>query len=64
MLGARINGFALLSLDESTLRQFGVSFGFWVTLMNIIENLVCDKYGVCYMGVLYNLSRNQASHLL
>ena len=42
ILDARINGFALLSLDESTLRQFEVSYGFKLTLMNIIENLVCD----------------------
>ena len=38
----RINGYALLSLDESTLRQFGVSYGFKLTLMSIIENLVHD----------------------
>ena len=41
MLDNRINGCALLSLDESTLRQFGTSYGFIFTLMNIIENLVC-----------------------
>jgi hypothetical protein len=31
-----------VSLDESMLRQFGVSYGFKVTLMDIIETLVCD----------------------
>ena len=40
----RINGCALLSLDESTLGQFGVSYGFKHNLMKIIEDLdqVCD----------------------
>ena len=40
----RINGFALLSLDESTLGQFGVTYGFRLTLMSIIEELVCDVH--------------------
>ena len=49
-LGAKINGFALLMLDENELRQFGVSFGFRVTLVNIIENLVSDSCGnVCML---------------
>jgi hypothetical protein len=53
----RINGYAFLSLDESTLRQFGVSYGFKITLMDIIENLVCDKtfcsclHAYCYMNL-------------
>ena len=38
----RIGGSAFLSLDESILKQFGVSYGFKFTLMEIIENLVCD----------------------
>ena len=41
-IGNRINGYAFLSLNESKLTQFGVSYGFNFTLMNIIENLVCD----------------------
>ena len=42
LLDNRIDGYALLSLDESTLREFGVSYGFKLTLINIIEDLVCD----------------------
>ena len=38
-----------MSLDESTLRQFGVSFGFQVTLMSITENLVCDTVILLYL---------------
>ena len=41
ILDAKINGCAFLSLNESRLERFGVSFGFQFTLMNIIENLVC-----------------------
>ena len=46
ILDARINGDVFLSLDESMLRQFGVSFGFHFTLMNIIESLVCDIHTI------------------
>ena len=41
IIDARINGDVFLSLDESMLKQFGVSFGFKFTVMNIMENLVC-----------------------
>ena len=41
IIDARINGYAFLSLNESRLERFGVSFGFQFTLMNIIENEVC-----------------------
>ena len=47
----RINGHALLSLDESTLRQFGVSYGFKLTLMSIIESLVHDIHLHAYDDV-------------
>ena len=40
-LDARINGYALLRLDESRLKRFGVTYRFRCTLINIIENLVC-----------------------
>ena len=43
-LGARINGFALLSLNESRLERLEVSMGFQFTLMSIIEDLVCDSW--------------------
>ena len=42
LLDAKINGRAFLSLNESRLEQFGVSFGFQCTLMDIIEDVVCD----------------------
>ena len=42
-LGARINGFALLNLNENRIERLGVSMGFQFTLLNIIENLVCDS---------------------
>ena len=41
-IDATINGYAFLSLNESRLERFGVTYGFQVTLMNIIENLVRD----------------------
>ena len=41
-LVAKINGREFLNLNESRLEQFGVSLGFQCTLMDIIENLVCD----------------------
>ena len=48
ILDAKINGVALLNLNESRLEQCGVSLGFQCTLMNIIETLVCDVYlGQC-----------------
>ena len=43
ILDVRINGDVFLSLDESMLKQLGVSFGFKFTVMNIIENLVCSS---------------------
>ena len=39
-LDARINGHAFLSLNESWLERFQVSFGFQLTIMNIIEDTV------------------------
>ena len=39
-LDARINGHAFLSLNESRLECFHVSFGFQFTIMNIIEDMV------------------------
>ena len=44
MLDARINGSVFLSLNEGRLERFGVSLGFQFTLMDIIEDLVCDIY--------------------
>ena len=41
IIDARINGYGFLSLNESRLERFGVSFGFLLPLMNIIEDLVC-----------------------
>ena len=41
-LDARINGSVLLTLDKSTLQQFGLSYGFMFAVMSIIENLVSD----------------------
>ena len=40
ILDAQINGYGFLSLNESRLERFGVSFGFQIPLMNIIEDLV------------------------
>ena len=40
IIDARINGYGFLSLNESRLERFGVSFGFQIPLMNIIEDLV------------------------
>ena len=42
VLDAKINGCGFLSLNESRLERFGVSFGFLLPLMNIIEDLVCS----------------------
>ena len=39
-LDARINGNVFLSLNESRLERFHVSFGFQFAIMNIIENMV------------------------
>jgi hypothetical protein len=39
-LDARINGHIFLSLNESRLERFHVSFGFQFAIMNIIEDLV------------------------
>ena len=39
-LDARVNGHAFLSLNESWLERFQVSFGFQLTIMNIIEDAV------------------------
>ena len=41
-LDARINGHILLSLNESRLERFNVSFGFQLAIATIIEDLVCD----------------------
>ena len=39
-LDARINGHVFLSLNESRLERFHVSFGFEFAIMNIIEDMV------------------------
>ena len=39
-LDGRINGHAFLSLNDSWLERFQVSFGFQFTIMNIIEDTV------------------------
>ena len=39
-LDARINGYVFLNLNESTLSQFGISFGFKFAIMNIIKDMV------------------------
>ena len=39
-LDARINGHVFLSLNESRLERFHVSFGFQFAIMNIIEDMV------------------------
>ena len=39
-LDARINGHAFLNLSESWLERFQVSFGFQLTIINIIEDAV------------------------
>ena len=44
LLDARINGDVFLRLNETRLERSGVSLGFQVTLLNIIESLVCDVY--------------------
>ena len=41
-LDERIDGYAFKNLDDSALREFGLSYGFRHTLLDIIENLVCD----------------------
>jgi hypothetical protein len=41
-LEAKINGHVFLSLNESRLERFNVSFGFQLSIANIIEDLVCD----------------------
>ena len=40
LLDARINGNVFLSLNESRLKQSGVSLGFQLAIMNIIEDMV------------------------
>jgi hypothetical protein len=39
-LDARINGPVFLNLNESSLRQFGISLGFRFAVMSIIEDMV------------------------
>ena len=46
-LDARINGHILLSLNESRLEHFNVSFGFQLAIANIIQDLVCDIPIMC-----------------
>jgi hypothetical protein len=41
-LGARINGHVFLSLNESWLTQFGISLGFKIAIMSVIQDLVCS----------------------
>jgi hypothetical protein len=50
-----------VSLDESMLRQFGVSYGFKVTLMDIIETLVCDIIPL-FMHNYYNYESIDCVH--
>ena len=38
--GARVNGSGFLSLDEGRLERLGVSLGFLLPLVNIIQDLV------------------------
>ena len=40
-LGAKINGRAFLNLNEERLGHMGVSYGFQITVTDIIEELVC-----------------------
>jgi hypothetical protein len=40
-LDAKINGHVFLSLNESRLERFHVSFGFQFAIMSIIEDVVC-----------------------
>jgi hypothetical protein len=42
ILDAKVSGRAFLSLNESRLERSGVSLGFQCSLMDVIENLVCD----------------------
>ena len=44
ILDARINGYVFLSLNESRLERSGVSLGFQLAIMSIIEDLVCDTH--------------------
>ena len=46
-LDERIDGYTFKNLDESTLREFGLSYGFRHTLLDIIENVVCDVVHTC-----------------
>jgi hypothetical protein len=39
-LDARITGHIFLSLNESQLRRFGLSFGFRFVIMEILEDMV------------------------
>ena len=48
LLDTYINGDVFLSLNESRLEQSGVSLGFRVMLLNIIESLVCDIYYIVH----------------
>ena len=40
IVGARVNGSGFLSLDEGRLERLGVSLGFLLPLVNIIQDLV------------------------
>ena len=42
ILDAKINGRGFLSLNVSLLQPFGLTLGFVLPLMNIIEDLVCS----------------------
>ena len=44
ILDARINGDVFLSLNESRLERSGVTLGFQLAIMSIIEDLVCDTH--------------------
>ena len=42
VVGARVNGNGFLSLDEGRLERLGVSLGFLLPLVGIIQDLVCS----------------------
>ena len=46
IIDAKINGHAFLRLDERTLERFGVTLGFQLSLIDIIEGLVCYNHDI------------------
>ena len=43
IVDARVSGNGFLSLDEGRLERLGVSLGFLLPLVNIIQELVCSR---------------------